>query len=132
MTTVYFPAIVEGEKKDGYSVFFPDLPGLASAGDTLQDAAINAADALRGHLALMIRDGDEIPKASVFDDLPADPQVQEAARILVRAELPGKAVRLNISLEEGLVNAIDAAASARGLTRSGFIADVARKTLNLQ
>jgi predicted RNase H-like HicB family nuclease len=32
MATVYFAAIVEAGVEPGYSVFFPDLPGCASAG----------------------------------------------------------------------------------------------------
>ena len=130
MATVYFPAIIEGSKKS-YSVFFPDLPGLASAGKTLQQAALNAEEALRGHLGLMVRDGDDLPLPSTLDDIPVDPEVEEASRILVRADLPGKAIRLNISLEESLVTAIDAAATARGMTRSGFLADLARRSLDL-
>ena len=92
MSTVYFPAIVEG-RKPSYSVFFPDLPGLASAGKTLQQAALNAEEALRGHLGLMLRDGDKVPTPSTLDDIAIDPEVEEASRILVRADLPGKAIR---------------------------------------
>ena len=131
MTTVYFPAIIEAEKRSNCP-FFPDLPGLASAGKSLQQLPINAEEALRGHLGLMLRDGDPVPKPSTFDDLISDPEVEEASRILVRAELPGKAVRLNISLEESLVSAIDVAASQRGMTRSGFLADLARRNLDLR
>ena len=55
MSVVYFPAIVEGGKRKGYSVFFPDLPGCVSAGDTLQAAARNAEEGLEGgHLAFMV------------------------------------------------------------------------------
>ncbi|HXP72760.1 MAG TPA: type II toxin-antitoxin system HicB family antitoxin [Stellaceae bacterium] len=50
MTRVYFPAIVEGGKRPGYSVFFPDLPGLASAGDSVQAAALNAEGAAVSHV----------------------------------------------------------------------------------
>ena len=41
MATVFYPAIVE-RAGAGFSVFFPDLPGCTSAGDTLQEAALNA------------------------------------------------------------------------------------------
>jgi predicted RNase H-like HicB family nuclease len=128
----YYPAIIEEGDEPGYSVFFPDLPGCTSAGDTIQMTALKAEEALRGHLALMIEDGDPIPEASDLDAIGHDPDVREVARVLVRAELPArKLVRLNISMDEGLVEAIDQAAKARGLSRSAFLADSARRTLSV-
>ena len=47
--------------------------------------------------------------------------VDAVARVLVRAERPGKAVRVNITLDEGLLSQINRVA----LNRSGFLADVA-------
>ena len=128
MTTHYFPAIIERAKK-GFGVFFPDLPGCTSHGAMMEEAAINAEEALRGHLLLMIEDGDSIPKQRPLDKIEHDPDVKEAGRILVRADLPGKAVRLNISMDEGLVAAIDNTAQIRGMTRSGFLAEAAKKAI---
>ena len=55
--------------------------------------------------------------------------MEEAARVMVRADLPGRAVRLNISLDEALVEAIDATAQSRGMTRSGFLAEAAKRAI---
>lgn len=41
----------------------------------------------------------------------------------------GRPVRANLSLDAGLLEAIDAAAQARGLTRSAFIASAAREKI---
>ena len=41
-------------------------------------------------------------------------------------ENDAKIVRINVSMESGMVKAIDAAASARNLTRSAFLAQAAR------
>ena len=90
MTVAYFPAIIE-KGKHGYSVFFPDLSGCTSAGDTIQDAARNAEQALRGHLEVMIEYGDPVPEPSALDAIKHDPDVNEAARILVRADLKASA-----------------------------------------
>ena len=127
MAVRFFPAIIEGDAETGYSVFFPDLPGCASAGATIDAAARNAEEALGGHLALMIRDGDAIPDQRPLDAIEHDPEVDEAARILVRAETPGRAVRLNISLDDRLLAAIDRASAERGLSRSAFLAEAARQ-----
>ncbi|WP_010545657.1 type II toxin-antitoxin system HicB family antitoxin [Sphingomonas elodea] len=124
MATVYYPAIIE-RADDGFSVFFPDLPGCTSAGETVQEAALNAEEALAGHLAVSAEHGDPIPAPSVVDAIPHDPEVDEVARILVRAERPGKFVRVQITMDEGLLARIDRVAR----NRSGFLADAARVAL---
>jgi predicted RNase H-like HicB family nuclease len=124
MATATYLAIVE-RAGDGFSVFFPDLPGLTSAGDTVEQAYVEAEDALAGHLLLAAQHGEDVPDPSSFDSIEADPDVDEVARILVRAERPGKSVRLNITLDEGLVAAIDKVAK----NRSGFLAEAAREAL---
>ncbi len=124
MGIVVYPAIVE-QAGGGYSVFFPDLPGCVSAGRTLDEAVINAEEALSGHILVSARHGEELSAPTPLDRIERDPEVEEVARILVRAEKPGKAVRLNITLDEGLVAAIDRVAK----NRSGFLADAARAAL---
>lgn len=124
MATVVYPAIVE-RAGDGFSVFFPDLPGCTSAGRTQQEAFINAEEALAGHLLVSAQHGDELGEPSSLDDIPRDPEVDEVGRLLIRAEKPGRAVRLNITLDEGLVASIDRVAK----NRSGFLADAARAAL---
>lgn len=129
MVAKYYPAIVESGDEPGYSVFFPDLPGCTSAGDTTQEAIIKAGDALRGHIAAMVRDGDPIPEPSELDQIERDPEVREAARALVRIDVPGRVVRPNISIDESLLERIDAAAADLGMSRSGFVAEAARRML---
>jgi predicted RNase H-like HicB family nuclease len=129
MATRHFTAIIEGSDEPGYSVFFPDLPGCVSAGDTVEEAALNAREALDLHVRGMIEDGGALPTPSSPDRIPSDPEVREVARMLVPVDLPGRAIRLNISLEESLVDAIDRAAAARGTSRSGFLAAAAQRAL---
>jgi predicted RNase H-like HicB family nuclease len=124
MATVWYPAIIE-RADDGFSVFFPDVPGCVSAGATIQEAARNAEDALAGHIAVGVKHGDQFTAPSDLDAIQNDPEWSEVARLLVRAELPGKAVRINITLDEGLVAAIDKVAK----NRSGFLAEAAREAL---
>jgi predicted RNase H-like HicB family nuclease len=124
MAVVHYPAIVE-RAGAGYSVFFPDLPGCTSAGTTIQEAARNAEEALAGHLIVSAEHGDAISGPSDLDAVSIDEDVVEAARLLVRAERPGRAVRVNVTLDEGLLAAIDQIAP----NRSGFLADAARAAL---
>jgi predicted RNase H-like HicB family nuclease len=122
VSSAAYIAVVE-RGKEGFGVFFPDVPGCVSAGRTEQEAFANAEEALSGHLAEMLLGGQSLPQRS--DDIPPDPEVDEYCRILVRVELPGKAVRLNITMDEGLVAAIDRVAS----NRSSFLAQAARAAL---
>ena len=132
MAIQYFPAIVEAGDSPGFGVFFPDLPGCVAVGDTVNEAILNAEQVLALHLRGMAEDGDPIPAQRDFADIEHDPDVVEVARVLVRADLPGKAVRFNATMDEGLLSRVDAAAGAQGMSRSGFISEAARKMLDLQ
>ncbi len=48
----------------GYSVYFPDLPGCISSGDSLADAQRMATEAASLHIYGMELDGDPIPVPS--------------------------------------------------------------------
>jgi predicted RNase H-like HicB family nuclease len=124
----YFPAIVE-KSSDGYGVFFPDLPGCTSAGATLQEAALNAEEALQAHIELSMEHGDPIPEPSTLDEITVDADVAEAARILIRADPPGRTVRVNITMPEDLLAAVDRYAVRTGYSRSGLLAQAVRERL---
>jgi predicted RNase H-like HicB family nuclease len=122
----YYPAIVEFAS-DGFGVFFPDLPGCTTAGATMQEAACNAEEALQAHIDLAAEHHDSIPRPSAIDAITVDADIREAARILVRAETPGRSVRVNITLPEELLKAIDQYAARTGYSRSGLLAQAARE-----
>lgn len=122
MATASYTAILE-RTRTGFSVYFPDVPGCVSAGTSERETLENAEEALSFHLEEMVRAGESIPAAS--NDIPRDPDVEEHCRALVRVELPGKAIRLNITMDEGLVAAIDRVAT----NRSNFLAEAARAAL---
>jgi len=124
MATVYYPAIIE-RGPDSFGVYFPDLPGAVSAGRTVQEAALGAEEALNGHLSVMVEYGDPIPDPSDLDAIEAAEGSDEVGRILVRGERPGKSVRVQISMEEGLLKRIDRAAG----NRSRFLSEAARAKL---
>ncbi|MDE2342898.1 MAG: type II toxin-antitoxin system HicB family antitoxin [Betaproteobacteria bacterium] len=124
----FYTAILERDA-EGFSVYFPDVPGCTSAGSTAQEAADNAEAALYAHLEIGLEHGEKAPAARALDDIPIDPEAPEAARILVRYDPPEKAVRVNITLPEDLLRRIDAYAQSHGFTRSGLLAQAARKQM---
>lgn len=112
MAIHHYPAIIE-RAGETFSVYFPDLPGCTSAGDTVQAAAIAAEEALNAHLALSAEHGDVLADPSEIGALVVDDDVEEVARLLVRGERPGKATRVQITLDEGLLARIDRVAPNR-------------------
>jgi predicted RNase H-like HicB family nuclease len=114
----------------GYSVLFPDVPGCATQGDTLAEALRKAEDALTGHLEALADFGDPVPEPREPDQVPDDSELGPAAfRFLVPVDRPGRATRVNITVEEGLLARVDNAAAARRMSRSAFLAEGARRLL---
>ena len=69
--------------KGGYSVFFPDFPGLGSAGDTLGEARKNAKEGLVAHIELMIEDGEPMPKSSSLDHVVKLPDAKGCVPLII-------------------------------------------------
>ena len=59
-------ALIRKDPDSCYGVDFPDFLGCISAGDTLQEALINAAEALSFHIEGMEEDGLAIPRSKHF------------------------------------------------------------------
>lgn len=126
---VQFIALIHKEADSDYGVHFPDLPGLVTAGSTLDEARAFAEEALALHLEGMAEDGVPVPEPSSLEAVMADPDNRDGVAILVRAETRSRAVRVNITLPEDALRDIDAYAEAHGYTRSGFLAQAARKAM---
>jgi predicted RNase H-like HicB family nuclease len=125
MRKLFYPAILEKEPGSIYGVTFPDFLGCVSAGDTAEEALVNAHEALAGHVALMVQDGDALPKPTAVEEVTSDPGVTMVAVTIVGVTVPGRAKRVNVTLDEALLDEIDAIAK----NRSRFLAEAARAEL---
>lgn len=125
MGKVYYTAIVERDGQGGFGVFFPDLPGCVSSGDTVQEAALNAEAALALHVAGMLEDGEALPLPTDPTAIEDDPEADEAARLMVGVEPRQERVRVNVMIERNLLAAID----ARSDNRSRFLSEAAAERL---
>jgi predicted RNase H-like HicB family nuclease len=125
MARLFYPAILEKEPESAFGVTFPDFPGLVSAGNTAEEALVNAHEALAGHIALMVQDGDKLPEPTSVETVTADPEIKVVAITLVGVTIPGKAKRVNVTLDEALLEEIDEVAE----NRSRFLAEAARAEL---
>jgi predicted RNase H-like HicB family nuclease len=113
-----------------YGISFPDFPGCVSGGSSLDEALVRGTETLTFHIAGMVEDGDPLPRLRSLDELKTDPAFVEdadgAVIAVVSVELPGKAVRVNVSIDSHLLDAIDKAARAAGQSRSAYLAGAAR------
>jgi predicted RNase H-like HicB family nuclease len=118
------------EANGAYGISFPDFPGAVSGGGSLDEAVTRGQSTLAFHIEGMIEDGEELPRIRSFSELRIDPAFREAAAdaalVFVPLDLPGKAVRVNVSIDENLLERIDRAAAAANQSRSAFLADAAR------
>jgi len=126
-----YVALIHKEPVSDYGVSFPDLPGCVTAGETLDDARVMAAEALALHLCGMQEDGEAIPAPSTLESIMSERQNRDAVAFMVSADLrPARAMRVNITLPEDVLAQIDAYAEQNGFTRSGLIATAAKRMLN--
>ncbi|HZF52438.1 MAG TPA: type II toxin-antitoxin system HicB family antitoxin [Polyangiaceae bacterium] len=125
-----YVALVRKTKRS-YSVDFPDFPGCVSGGDTVDEALRCAAEALSLHVRGMVEDGERLPQPTPVDVVITRKEAKGAIpALLPRPSVPSASVRINISVDASLLTKIDEAASAEGMTRSGWIAAKAREALH--
>jgi len=130
----YYVGILDGAK-EAWGIRIPDVPGCHGGGATPEAAIADAISALREFASHQAAKGIALKsprrvqtviadKASGFDAA-AGESIVMVPLILDR----GRPVKANISLDAGLLEAIDDEAVRRGLTRSGFLASAALATI---
>jgi predicted RNase H-like HicB family nuclease len=126
---VYY-ALVEQEGDSAFGVSVPDLPAVFSAADDEADIVTNAIEALR-----FLAEDEVLPAPSSIAGIRARDDVRSALAsggFLVRVPLiedDSRVVRVNLTFEAGMLDAIDTEARRPGLTRSAFLASAARKEI---
>jgi predicted RNase H-like HicB family nuclease len=126
----HYIGLMDGET-GGYGIAFPDLSGCTAMGATTADAWKNAVTALADWV--QEAGGPQgAPAPRRLEDLRNDTEVSEAlveGASFISVPLlfeTGRLVRANISMDQGVLAAIDAAAQQRGLTRSSFLTSAAK------
>ena len=61
MKILNYTVLMTPDDAGGYVVTCPALPGLVTGGDTLEEARTMAADAIRGYIESLQKDGEPIP-----------------------------------------------------------------------
>lgn len=121
---IRYPALIDGEK-GAYGVTFPDLPGLVAMGETLDEALINAEEALRDGGLEAEKDGEMLAAPSALEAIET-----RAGQVLVSIpliRLSGRSVRAHLNLDEEVAAFIDSEARRRKMTRTAYISYMARR-----
>jgi predicted RNase H-like HicB family nuclease len=127
----HYIGLIHKDPDSDFGVSFPDFPGCISAGSTLDEAAAMAAEALAGHIGLMADEGLPIPEPTSLDLLMQDPENRSGVPVLVPAPPPkaSRVQRVNITIPEDVLVAIDRYAEEHGFNRSGFLVRAAKKMM---
>jgi predicted RNase H-like HicB family nuclease len=129
-----YTVLIDGNA-GAYGVVFPDLPGCHAMGKTMDEAIANAGEALRDWIEVTEEEGRKVPLPRALEKLRRDPEVKAAlAEGASLASVPliretGRPIKANLSIDSGVLEAIDAAAERHNLTRSAMIELMAKTTL---
>ncbi len=126
----YYFGILHKDADSAYGVHFPDLPGCFSAADSLEDVLANATESV----ALYLEGEENVPPRDL-NDIQSDRDVQrelaEGGSLIAVPfiQLTGRSAKANITMDAGLLAAIDKVAKERHITRSAFLADLASREI---
>jgi predicted RNase H-like HicB family nuclease len=114
-----------------YGAYFPDAPGCTAMGKSEEEVIANATEAISEWAADELADGRKLRPARSYAQLLKSKEFAELGKDAIIATIPliiesGKPTRANVSLDAGILAAIDEEAARRGLTRSSFLASAAR------
>ena len=124
-----YPIAIESvDKRHAYGVVVPYFPGCLYAGDTLEEALAGAQEAILLHLAALLDDTRAMPEPSDLATLQRKRTYSGWTWAVIDvdfSELGDKAARINITLPQRILRAVDLHARRAGETRSGFLARAA-------
>ena len=124
------------EENGLFGASFPDFLGCTTVANNLDAIIPKAAEALAFHVEGMVEDGLSLPLVRSLTQLRKDPIFREdsvgAMIALVPYAPPARAARINITVDEALLERVDRAAEAAGETRSGYLAAAARQRLAIE
>ena len=119
-----------------WGVRIPDLAGCHGGGATPEAAISDAISAASEWARVVLAKGVALPRSRTVAEMLNTDEIDTASgetAVIVPLVLDsGRPVRANLSLDAGLLAAIDAEANRRGQTRSAFVASAAREKIEAQ
>jgi predicted RNase H-like HicB family nuclease len=119
-----FPIVIHKDKHSDYGVTVPDLPGCFSAGTTMDEALAMAQEAIELHLEGLIEEGQSVPKPASIERHQKNPDYRDGTWAMIKIDpssLRIHAKRVNVTIPERVLDAVDRAAALENDTRSGLL-----------
>jgi predicted RNase H-like HicB family nuclease len=119
-----YPIYLHKDPDSAYGVTVPDILGCFSAGDTIEEAILNATEAIECHIEGLLIDGEDYPIPQPMEHHRQNPDLSDGFWGIVTVDLTklsGKSKRINITIPERLLSKIDAQAASLGENRSSFL-----------
>ena len=119
-----YPIVIHKDPGSSYGVAVPDLPGCFSGGETLDEVMAAACEAIEGHVESIMMDGDPIPERKPMEVHVANPDFAGGIWAVVSVDiskLSDKPTQFEVEMPDGVINAIDEAATRESESRSGFL-----------
>ena len=130
-----YPVVLHKDAHSDFGVTVPDLPGCFSAGKTVDEALAMAKEAIELHLEGLMEDGHPIPRPGRIERHRQHSDYRDGMWAVVSID-PGslrvRAKRINITIPERVLDAIDRFAEEHGQTRSGFLVEAASAYMGRQ
>lgn len=96
----HYIAVVHKDETSCFGVFFPDVKGVFTAGDTLDDAFRQAREVLEFAAESWIEDtASEFPEPRTIDELRDDPEFIEASKDAILMAVPFDRARAPMAAE---------------------------------
>ena len=105
----FYVAILEANSEGEFFATVPDLPGVNTAAATKKEALSLAIEFANDYVRDLVEDGHKVPPARDMDEIEHDPEVPEVDRALIPVEVPGKSVKISVSIDEALLVRADRA-----------------------
>jgi predicted RNase H-like HicB family nuclease len=126
----HYIALIHKDADSDYGVSFPDIPGVITAGSSLDEARALAVEALAFHLEGLAEDGEAAPEPSSLEEIMSVRENTDGVATLIEAPATEiKSIRINVTMPADVLDQIDRYAEREGFTRSGFLAQAAKKAM---
>ncbi len=132
VTICHYLAIAE-HAPENWSLSFPAFPGAVTTGQDFAELIAHARDALASVVAAMQEDGDRLPASfEASPEVPAFDLAEYVEPRIVPVDVGGRSVRINVTMDEGLVARLDSLADRAHVSRSALLARGARMVLAVE
>lgn len=121
---MHYPIVIHKDEDSDYGVTVPDLPGCFSAGSTLDEAMAMAKEAIELHVEGLIEEGEAVPEPSSIEKHRRKRICRGGTWAIVSIDpssLRLRTKRINVTIPERILDAVDRHAAKYGESRSGLL-----------